>query len=235
MPAVIALPGTLLDARSLSQALAALSPRTELLGTCPLLDDELDRLAALAPEPAWWVGHSLGGIVALQLAARHPTAVAGLVLLAANARAAGSQVRLRAAAHRAGAEREGLRPLATGRLGPAYGLHAEDPLVQSVADQAQAVGLERFAHQLAYACQRPALDQRGPWIAVPVLALSADDDLLCPPVQSDEIVALALPGTASGHDRLARAGHLFPMQQPAWVAGRVVGFLRRHAQHESSR
>jgi pimeloyl-ACP methyl ester carboxylesterase len=108
MPRIIALPGTLLDERSLSHALAALNPRIEVLGTCPRLDDELDRLAAMAPEPTWWVGHLLGGIVALQLAARHPGTVAWLVMLAANARAASSHVQARAAAHRAVAEREGL-------------------------------------------------------------------------------------------------------------------------------
>lgn len=235
MPPIIALPGTLLDERSLSHALASLNPRTEVLGTCPVLDDELDRLAAMAPEPTWWVGHSLGGIVALQLAARHPEAVAGLVLLAANARAAAATVRARAAAHRALAEREGLRHLATGQLGPGYGLHATDALMDSLAEQAEAVGLDRFVHQLAYACERPALDRHGRWMAVPVLALSAAEDPLCPPIQSDEIVALALPGTAARHDRLAHAGHLFPMQHPAWVAGRVMAFLRSYAQTESSR
>lgn len=235
MPPIIALPGTLLDERSLSHALAALNPRIEVLGTCPRLDDELDRLAAMAPEPAWWVGHSLGGIVALQLAARHAGAVAGLVVLAANARAAAATVRARAAAHRTLAERDGLRQLATLQLGPGYGLHATDLLLDSLADQAEAVGLARFVHQLAYACERPALDQHGRWVAVPVLALSAADDLLCPPIQSDEIVTLALPGIAARHDRLAHAAHLFPMQHPAWVAGRVMAFLRWHAQPESSR
>ena len=235
MPPIIALPGTLLDERSLSQALAGLNARTELLGTCPTLDDELDRLAALAPAPTWWVGHSLGGIVALQLAARHPGAVAGLLLLAANARSAPASVRARRDAQWALATREGLRPLARRKLGPGYGLQAGDELTDSLADQAEAVGLARFAHQLAYASHRRALDDRGPWIGVPVLALSGAEDTLCPPEQSDDIVALALPGTAARHHRLAHAGHLFPMQQPAWVAGRLMEFLGPHSLHESSR
>lgn len=232
---MIALPGTLLDERSLCFALAGLDARTELLGTCPMLDDEIDRLAALAPVPAWWVGHSLGGIVALQLAARHPQAVAGLLLLAANARAAPVSGRTRRAAQWDLVQQQGLRELARCKLGPGYGLHTSDVLLHSLADQADAVGLARFGHQLAYADQRPALDERGPWIRVPVLALSAADDALCPPVQSEQIVALALPGIAARHDRLAHAGHLFPMQHTAWVNARLRAFMNLQLQHESSR
>lgn len=92
MPPLIALPGTLLDARSLSSAMGGLmggpQARVELLGDCLSFDDELDRLAALARMPTVWIGHSLGAIVALHLAARHPRAVAGLVLLAGSARPA---------------------------------------------------------------------------------------------------------------------------------------------------
>ena len=234
MPPLIALPGTLLDGRSLSAALAGRGARIEWLGTCPTLDDELDRLAEMAKVaggPAWWAGHSLGGIVALQLAARHPDVVAGLVLLAANARAAPATARVRRAAQWQAAQAHGLRTLVQCKLGPGYGLQPGDALLQSLADQADAVGMARFGRQLTYASQRPGLAERAPWIGVPVLALSAADDSLCPPEQSDEIMALVMPGVACQHHRLARAGHLFPMQHAAWVAARLHAFMMLFA-HE---
>jgi pimeloyl-ACP methyl ester carboxylesterase len=229
MPPLIALPGTLLDSRSLSPALAGLNARVELLGHCPALTDELDRLAAMSTEPVWWVGHSLGAIVALHLAARHPKAVAGLITLAGSARPASMGALARCAAQWKVARQDGLRALAQSKLGPGYGLQADDVLVQSLADQAEAVGLARFQHQLAYIAKRPGIRDRGRWIHVPVLALSADDDALCPPAQSDEIVSLAQPGVATAHERLQEAGHLFPMQDPAWVAARLRAFMNLHA------
>jgi pimeloyl-ACP methyl ester carboxylesterase len=53
-----------------------------LPGPAETLDPYADRIAALLPGPAVLVGHSLGGVVALRLAARHPELVVGLVLAA---------------------------------------------------------------------------------------------------------------------------------------------------------
>lgn len=47
-------------------------------------DDEVDRLAALAPARATWFGYSMGGRLALGVSARHPHLVARLILVAAH-------------------------------------------------------------------------------------------------------------------------------------------------------
>jgi 3-oxoadipate enol-lactonase len=51
-----------------------------LPGTPEQLDPYADRMAALLDEPAVVVGHSLGAVVALRMATRHPELVRGLVL-----------------------------------------------------------------------------------------------------------------------------------------------------------
>jgi 3-oxoadipate enol-lactonase len=51
-----------------------------LPGQPETLDPFADRVAALLDEPALVAGHSLGGVVALRLASRHPQLVRGLVL-----------------------------------------------------------------------------------------------------------------------------------------------------------
>ncbi|MCY7315226.1 MAG: alpha/beta hydrolase [Rubrivivax sp.] len=231
MPPLIALPGTLLDARSLQPVLqaAGLQAQVELLGQAPTLDAELDRLAALAasgPGPALWIGHSLGGIVALHLAVRHPQAVAGLLLLGANGRSgAATPARRRAAqAQWALAGAKGLAALAHDKLAPGYGVDGDAALVAQLAAQAQAVGLARFGHQLHYAATRPGVLDPRQALDVPVLALSGAADTLCPPDQSEALLAL---GLRVRHRSLPAAGHLFPMLQAQATAQLFAAWLRQ--------
>lgn len=227
MPPLIALPGTLLDGRSLQALLAAAARNDQaqqvvILGECANLDDELARLAALAPQPAVWLGHSLGGIVALQLARRHPYCVAGLVLLGANARAGPPNGPVRWQAQWREAQAHGLAALARAKLAPGYGVDADAALVQSLADQAEAVGLQRFAHQLNYAGQRPGLLSPRRLLPCPLLALSGGHDALCPPAQSEEIASLSPLGR---HISLPTGGHLLPSQDALWAAQQLRPFL----------
>jgi len=226
MPPLIALPGTLLDARSLAPLLQALRLRaqTVLLGEAETLDLEVQRLAAMVQEPAIWLGHSLGGIVALHLAARYPNSVAALVLMASNARASPVGGAARRHAQWQLAQTQGLQALAAAKLAPGYDLTPDDPLQSALAEQAQAVGLRRFERQLRYADQRPGLLLPRLTLHCPLLALSGEQDRLCPPLQSDEIVGLS---TSARHISLSAGGHLFPLQQPLWAASNIQEFLDR--------
>ena len=226
---VVALPGTLLDGRSLAALLQGLPFTTMLLGEAPTLHAEVDRLVAAAPTRAVWLGHSLGGIVALHLALRHPQRVAALVLLGANARAGRDSSQTRRDALWALAQQQGLPALAHSKLAPGYGMAEDDEALAGLVAQAQTVGLQRFAHQLAYAQQRPGLLAPRRALQLPVLAISGEDDSLCPPEQSDEIVALVAPPWPATHNRLPDAGHLFPMQQAAMAAAHLHPFLARLA------
>ena len=120
------------------------------------------------------------------------------------------------------AQTQGLQALAATKLASGYDPMLDDPLQAALAAQAQAVGLRRFEHQLRYADQRPGLLSPRLTPHCPLLALSGGQDRLCPPLQSDEIVGLS---TSSRHISLHKGGHLFPLQQPLWVATHVQDFL----------
>jgi pimeloyl-ACP methyl ester carboxylesterase len=237
---LVALPGTLLDERSLVGLLDALRERwpgrlrcsVECLGEASTFDAELDRLARRVERPAWWLGHSLGGIAALHLARRHPHAVTGLLLLGANARAGIDTSEARRQAQWALARRDGLEALVRRVLAPDYGLSPSDTAIEALVAQAQAVGLSRFEHQLAYAAQREGLTARtssptarspGGLGDLPLLALAGEHDDLCPPPDSEELAALSSRGRFGV---VPAAGHLLPLEAPMAVADSIFDFLQ---------
>lgn len=228
-PALIALPGTLMDATSLHKlgtALGAPGFQVELLGTEDDFDAEIERLAELAPSPAVWIGHSLGGIAALHLAARHPQRCLAVVALASNLRPDAPTGPERRAAQWHTVQRDGLAGLVRTQLAPLYGMRHDEDRMKDLIAQAHHVGEQRLRRQLRYAGQRPGLLQdRQAW-RVPVLALSGQTDPLCPPICGEEIVAHAGKVWAH-HATLAGAGHLLPLQSPRWCSARITDFLAR--------
>ena len=217
-----------MDAASLAPLAAALGLpfQVEVLGEKEDFDLELERLQMLDSHPAVWLGHSLGGIAALHLAARYPQRCRALIVLASNVRPdgpLGPQTRARqqeALAH------GGMVEMVRKQLAPVYGLDQQDPIVSSLVAQAQRVGSERFRLQHRYVAQRPGLLAKSVQLTVPVLALSARDDPLSPPVCGDEIV-VRVKGAPAEHFILENAGHLLPFQHPQWCAQHIQAFLTK--------
>jgi len=186
----------------------------------------LDRLGI---DRAVVVGHSLGGLVALRLAAEYPERVRGLVLVAS------------------ATQREALMLGWTRYLAPLR------PFVSAFAYQSRAVrrralatlyadpaavpddvvdhylGLARFrGHQEALArltrgvARDPALDLAR--LAVPVLLLWGDRDRLVPPSRARWLLA-RLP--AARFVKVPRAGHMLPEEQPDEFNRLVTEFAAR--------
>lgn len=177
----------------------------------PDLDTQVDALLDGLPERFALAGLSLGGIVAMALTRRAPERVAGLCLMATNARPPTSEQRAgwEASLARldAGAAARDLQPLE-------LLLHDRslDDRALALADE---LGERSLTAQLRLqgtrVDERPSLSS----VAVPTLVLAGGRDRLCPVTRHREIADL-VPG-ARLHV-LPDTGHLLPMEAPEPVA-----------------
>ncbi len=193
------------------------------------LADALHRLIAhLGLGPATLVGHSMGGMVALELAARAPLAVAGLVL-ASTSPAFGKP----GGDWQQGFLQSRFAPLDAGR-GMA-GLAAQ--LVATMLAPGAAAATVAAAQALMAGVPEPtyrsalaallAFDRRAalPHITVPTLVITGEHDRTAAPEVARRM-AERIPGACLL--TVPDAGHLLPMERPAAFNAALLAFLRPH-------
>jgi 3-oxoadipate enol-lactonase len=184
------------------------------------------RVLGVVDGPFVPVGSSMGGYLAFELWRQAPDRIAALVL--ADTRATPDSPEQREARDdsirvlgEAGHEAfwDDLAPkIFAEDVGPAVVEHArvitfEQPLTGLVATQ------ETIR-------DRPDSRATLATIDVPVLVLVGEEDKLTPPADAEAMVA-ALPDAR--FSRIARAGHLAPLEQPEFVAAAVREFLQEVA------
>ncbi len=187
----------------------------------PNVADQVEALLGDLPDTFVLVGHSLGGIVGMALALAAPQRVAGLCLVATNAKA---PTQVQRAGWRewlarldAGAD---ARALQQSILSPLLGLEvaADRPdLVERTLRMGSDTGDALLRIQLEMQLTRVDLLAQLGTLSVPTLVVSGLDDVICPPHFHTEIVS-ALPDA-----RLVTldAGHLLPLERPSEF-GRLV-------------
>ena len=185
------------------------------------VDDAVGEMAAsvlaAAPRRFALAGHSLGGIVALEMARRAPERISHLAVLNSSPRpptdaqlAAWSALRDRVVNGEFAAVVE---EQATLNLGPAA---SDATLRRRWIDMARRVGDDGFLRQLR--AQAGRHDQRPELAAieVPVLVVSGSDDAVCPQEIQAELAG-AVPGAV--HEVIDGAGHMtrwiIPSSSPA--------------------
>lgn len=207
-PPLVLLPGMNCSARLWGPAGAgALHPVLDR----PTLDEQVQALLDALPERFALGGLSLGGIVAMALTRRAPERVAGLCLMATNARAPTPE-------QRAGWD-AALTRLDDGA--PAWALQPLELLLHdrsldaTALQMADETGERRLAAQLRLqgtrVDERPAL----PAVAVPTLVLAGEQDRLCPVERHTEIAELVLDARLQV---LPGVGHLLPVEAQDTVA-----------------
>ena len=225
---LLLLPGTLCDARlwdPLRERLGHPAVATPVLRGAETAPAMAARLLREAPRRFALAGFSLGGIVALEMAAQAPERIARLAILSGNARPDPAENAPRRWALLEAMEREGVRPVLERTLWPSYVAAARQgdaALRRRIGDMAEALGTGVLREQTGMVIHRADSRPRLPDLPMPVLAVTGEEDALCPPDRSEEIAAAAprgrvviLPGT----------GHFAPLEAPEALAAALSDWL----------
>ncbi|HUK14418.1 MAG TPA: alpha/beta fold hydrolase [Thermoanaerobaculaceae bacterium] len=173
-------------------------------------------------------GHSMGGYVALRVAAAHPERLAGLILVDTRAEADAPEARARRAAAIArieGGEAAAWRDEFVANLvGATTRARAPRLLAELRADAADVP-----AHALAgcLAGMRDRADSTAllAGLAVPALVIAGEEDAITPPA-SARALAAAIPKAELV--LIPQAGHTPSVERPIPTAEALMAFLRDH-------
>lgn len=215
---LVLLPGTLCDHRLWSAQVEAFSPERRVivcpLGEKPSIEAEVAHLLDRLPPRFLVAGFSLGGIVALEFYRQAPACIAGIALVASNARPdpeTNQETRTRQTAR---ALRGDLDGLLRDELLPHYlsehcGRSAElHELITAMARDSAS----RFLHQTNYARARADSRPMLPSIDVPALIVYGEEDRVSPVDRQTEMEA-AMPRAISV--AIPRCGHFVPLEAAA--------------------
>ncbi|MDD5562727.1 MAG: alpha/beta fold hydrolase [Thermoanaerobaculaceae bacterium] len=193
------------------------------------LADDVVRLAdALKLDRFVLGGHSMGGYVALEVAAAHPERLAGLVLIDTRAEADAPEGRRRRDAGIArivaGDAAGFLDEFVAGLVGPSSATRAPRVVAELRAIAAEAAP-DALAGCLAGMRDRPDRRDLLAAVNVPALVVVGQEDSLTPPASS-RALASALPRATLVE--IPSAGHTPSMERPIPTAEAILGFLRAH-------
>jgi len=181
-------------------------------------------ILADAPDRFVVAGISMGGYVALEVALRAGSRLAGLVLVNTNARAA-SPLQLQ----RSGALLEEARHGAFDAVAQkmATGVGGGKRQVETLAaDMLRVLGRDVYLRQQAAVLGRGDRRHELPRITVPTLVIAGDDDHICPPSMANEI-ARSVPGAEL---EIFPCGHLSTVEVPEMVSASLRSWLSRRVE-----
>ncbi len=225
---VLLLPGTLCDDRAFAPLIASLAGRDvrTILTTGARSTTALAaRILAEAPPRFVLVGFSLGGIVALEIAAQAPSRVTALALIGSTARADRPHLAPLRRADVADARERGLVTVLREKFWPRYVGSAalqDAALLPLILAMAETLGVDAFDEQTEMVIGRADSGPRLRKMHLPILAMCGAEDALCPPILQEEIVATApnaqlaiIPG----------AGHFVLLEAPRQATDIVLAWL----------
>lgn len=192
-------------------------------------DDSVPELAAgvLAEAPPRFAlaGHSLGAIVALEIARRAPCRLTALALINASARGPSEPQQETWARWRRRTEAREFAQVADELAAATLGAPNRVPaLVHRNRRMADSVGAAGFVRQLDAQATRPDSRDAVPGVDVPLVVVSSEFDDICPPELQEELAGLF---PAAELVTIPGAGHMTPLENPSALAAHLRRWLER--------
>lgn len=174
-------------------------------------------------------GFSMGGMVALAMAARYPERLAGLALLNSNCHA---EIPGRIAArrqHLAMSREMGMTRLVEEIYLPRYLHRQEERNRKLILDMARQLGPQCFEAQVDALAGRVDASRVLGALTCPTLILGSENDELCPPAMQRKMHGLA---RCSNLVMLSDCGHFSTLERPGAVSDALVNWYRGCVQSE---
>ena len=229
LPDVLLLPGLLCDERLWAAQTAALADsarsRTSDLTTHESIAAMADAVLSQAPGRFAMAGFSMGGCVALEVAARAPDRVRRLALLSTSARGLSPPVRQQLRDSISGIEADGLDAY----LADAFPLYVAPERIHdralwgAFAAMGKSLGPAVAVRQIRALLEYPGFCGDPGRIACPTAVICGREDRRTPVAAHEELAEL-IPGAKLRV--IERAGHFTPLEEPQAVTCVLLDWLQ---------
>lgn len=177
----------------------------------------LDWMTGLGVHSAVFVGHSMGGAIALNLALDYPEHVVGVVLM-------GGGARFKVAESLLDSTQSATTYMNAVKLIVDWSFSPTTPnRLKELAGQRMAETRASVLHNDLNACQSFDATERIGDLKKPALIVCGTDDRMMPPRYS-QFLAEQIPG--ADLQLISEAGHMVQLEKPQLVANAILNFLR---------
>ena len=232
---LLLLPGLMSDAAVWAPQVQALQDRVECVvpdyGPCNSIEAMARQVLATAPTPTFALaGHSMGGIVALEIMRLAPQRVERLALLCTSATSvaagdAGAKEHAGRMAQVQLAQTQGMRALGAQCLrGMVHPDAQTGPVFDALLDMVERCSPAQFAAHVHALLARPDATAVLPTIACPTLVLCGREDRL---IRHEPQQAMAQSITAAMLQVLEHCGHMATLERSAETSAAMQAWLTR--------
>lgn len=225
---LLLLPGTLCTAAVFKRQLEALQPFADRVEVVPFreecsIDEMAETVAKRVPcgSRAAIAGFSMGGMVAMALARKHPGLVAKLALLNTNSHAELPGRHQARVAHVAQARQSGIETVIAEQYLPRYLYRQENSHRKLIAKMAAELGVDCFEAQTRALANRCDSASTLEAIDCPTLILGSSDDVLCPPQEHIDMHRMV---PHSDLVLLGACGHFSMLERPQAVNSCLISW-----------